>query len=248
MWRPREAWQCVVRPRQAENCNQNCNPTQVPHDRAPPRDGQVRRVAIIVSFRYVFGMPGRNYLSLLDVANGQYGYVTAEDARELGIDPGQLRLMNHRQVLDRLSVGLYRFPSVPTTPLDQYMEATLWPRVPTVLSHETALDLHDVCDVNPARVHLTVPPDYRLRRDLPAMYQLHPRHLDALDITGHEGIPIVTVRRAILDGIEAGLGGHLIDQAVTTAQRRGLLSRDELSGIADIRENRSTRPRSGVSR
>ena len=181
-------------------------------------------------------MPGRNYLNLLEVANSQYGYVTAEDARRLGIDPGQLRLMHHRKVLDRLAVGLYRFPIVPTTSLDQYMEATLWPRLPTVLSHETALDLHDVCDVNPSRVHLTVPPDYRLRRDLPAMYQLHPRQLEARDITSHEGIPIVTVHRAILDGIETGLGSHLIDQAVTTAESRGMLSRGELTGIAEIRK------------
>ena len=193
-------------------------------------------------------MPGRNYMALLDVANGRYGYVTADDARGLGIDPAQLRLMHHRRLLDRLAVGLYRFPIVPTTPLDQYMEATLWPRTPTVLSHETALDLHDVCDVNPARVHLTVPPDYRLRRDLPAMYQLHPRQLDAFDITSHEGIPVVTVRRAIVDGIEAGLGSQLIDQAVATAERRGLLSRDELSDIAEIRENRSTWARDGAAR
>ena len=38
----------------------------------------------------------------------------------------------------------------------------------------------------------------------------------------------MTVRRAILDGIEAGLGGHLIDQALETTRRRGLLSRSEL--------------------
>ena len=193
-------------------------------------------------------MPGLIYLTLLDAATGQYGYITADDARVLGIDPAQLRLMHHRKLLDRLAVGLYRFPIVPTTPLDQYMEATLWPRKPAVLSHETALDLHDVCDVNPAKVHLTVLGGYRLRRDLPAMYQLHPRQLDASDVTRHEGIPIVTVRRAILDGIEAGLGGQLVDQATTTAQRRGLLSRDELAAIKEFRESRSAEARRGGSR
>lgn len=193
-------------------------------------------------------MPGHIYLTLLDVANGQYGYVTAYDARALGIDPAQLRLMHHRKLLDRLAVGLYRFPIVPTTPLDQYMEATLWPRTPTVLSHETALDLHDVCDVNPAKVHLTVPAGYRLRRDLPAMYQLHPRQLDVSDVTRHEGIPIVTVGRAILDGVETGLGGQLIDQAVATAQRRGLLSRGDLGAIEEFRERRAAVARGGGSR
>lgn len=180
-------------------------------------------------------------MTLLDVANGQYGYVTADDARAVGTDPAQLRLMHHRGLLDRLSRGLYRFPIVPANALDQYMEATLWPRLPTVLSHETALDLHDVCDVNPARIHLTVPPGYRLRRDLPAMYQLHVRALDASDFTHHEGIPIVTVRRAILDGIDLALGGQLIDQAVATAERRGLLGRDELGEINARRQSRLKR-------
>jgi predicted transcriptional regulator of viral defense system len=191
-------------------------------------------------------MPGRIYMTLLDVANGQYGYVTADDARAVDVDPAQLRLMNHRGLLDRLSLGLYRFPIVPTNALDQYMEATLWPRTPTVISHGTALDLHDVCDVNPVRIHLTVPPGYRLRRDLPTMYELHLRALDASDVTRHEGIPIVTVRRAILDGIERGLGGQLIDQAVATAERRGLLGRSELDEIAALRESRLERSQQGA--
>lgn len=184
-------------------------------------------------------MPGRSYLALLDVANGQYGYVTADDARAVEVDPTQLRLMHHRGTLERLSQGLYRFPTVPTTALDQYMEATLWPRTPAVLSHETALDLLELCDVNPTRIHLTVPADYRLRRALPPAYQLHPRALDPADITYHEGIPIVTVRRAILDGVEGELGGQLIDQAVATGTTRGQLSPKDLEEITSARHTRA---------
>jgi len=180
-------------------------------------------------------MPGRVYTDLLEAANGQYGYVTADDARAGGVDPGQLRIMAHRGILDRMARGIYRFPIVPVTALDQYMEAVLWPRTTAVLSHETALDLHELCDVNPARIHVTVPASYRLRRDVPRMYQLHERDLDEGDITQHEGIPIVTVYRAILDGIEANIGSHLIDQAFRTARRRGLLTPDELRAITRAR-------------
>jgi predicted transcriptional regulator of viral defense system len=174
-------------------------------------------------------------MELLDVATGQYGYVTAEDARGCDVDPVQLRLMSHRGLLERLAHGVYRFPVVPTTALDQYMEAVLWPRIPTVLSHGTALDLHALCDVNPARIHLTVPAGYRLRRTVPAAYELHRRDLDPADITRHEGIPIVTVYRAILDEIEANLGGHLIDQAIKTARRRGLVTPTELDALSRAR-------------
>lgn len=193
-------------------------------------------------------MPGRHYLELLEFANGQYGYVTPEDARSRGVDPAQLRLMHHRGVLEWVAHGLYRFPVVPSSPLDQYMEAVLWSRTPAQLSHETALDLHDLCDVNPAQIHLTVPAAYRLRRHIPAAYRLHRRDLSAGDITRHEGVPIVTVRRAILDGIEAGLGGHLIDQALETTRRRGLLSRSELDVLDGARHHADRGPYSGRPR
>jgi len=182
-------------------------------------------------------MPGRVYLELLEVAVGRYGYVTPADARALGIDPVQLRLMHHRGALRRVARGVYRFPVVPVTALDQYMEATLWPAVPTVLSHETALDLHDLCDVNPARIHISVPAGYRVRRDVPKMYVVHRRSLPQEDVTLFEGVPVVTVRRAILDGIGADLGANLIDQAIDTARRRGLLGRDEIRALGRSRRS-----------
>jgi len=180
-------------------------------------------------------MPGRVYLELLEAANNQYGYVTVDDARAAGVDPTLLRVMAHRGLLERTARGVYRFPIVPVTALDQYMEAVLWPRTKAVLSHETALDLHALCDVNPARIHVTVPAGYRLRRDVPKGYELHERDLPDGDMTMHEGIPIVTVHRAILDGIETQLGGHLIEQAIKTARTRGLVTIDQLRGLARAR-------------
>ncbi len=61
--------------------------------------------------------------------------------------------------------GLFRFADVPAGPLDQYAEATLWPlEIQGVLSHATALDLHALCDVNPSRIDITVPRDFRTTR------------------------------------------------------------------------------------
>lgn len=191
-------------------------------------------------------MPGRVYTELLEAANGQYGYVTADDARAGGVDPAFLRVMAHRGLLERTARGVYRFPIVPATALDQYMEAVLWPRTKAVLSHETALDLHDLCDVNPARIHITVPAGYRLRRIVPPMYQLHERDLDDSDVAMHEGIPIITVYRAIVDGIEANIGGHLLDQAVRTARARGLLAPQHLREIARTRRRLRTAGRTAA--
>jgi len=74
-------------------------------------------------------MPGRIYSRLLEFATEQYGYVSTDDARRLGISPRRLKLLAERGSLARVARGLYRFPAevVPLTSLDQYMEATMWP-------------------------------------------------------------------------------------------------------------------------
>ena len=175
-------------------------------------------------------------MALLDRAQEQYGYVTPADARELGVDPTQLRLMAARHTLERRGRALYRMPIVPPTTRDAYMEATLWAQHRGVLSHETALDLHELCDVNPAAIHLTVPCSFRTRRAVPEIYRLHRFDLDPAEIRRHEGIPIVTPERAILGGIEQALGWQLIDQAIATARDRGLITRRVAAQLAARRQ------------
>jgi len=182
-------------------------------------------------------MPGRTYSSLLEVATDQYGYVTSEDARRLGVDPQRLVVLADRRVIERTDRGIYRFPTVPNTPLDQLMQATLWPRGQGVLSHATALDIHELCDVNPAKIDITIPRAMRIRREIPALYALHRRDLQSDEKTLHEGIPVVSVFRAILDGIEAHLRSGLIEQAIDTARRHGLLRKDQLAAIRALQRS-----------
>ena len=181
-------------------------------------------------------MPGKVYNALVDVALDQYGFLTPGDARDAGVDPHRLVEMSRRGTLERVDHGLYRLPVVAHTALDHLMQATLWPRGQGVLCHDTALDVHDLCDVNPAKIHITVPASYRLNRELPAAYVLHRRDLAADEVTRHEGIPIVTPARAILDGIDAGLRAGLVEQAIDTARQRGLLATDDVDRIERARD------------
>jgi predicted transcriptional regulator of viral defense system len=112
------------------------------------------------------------------------------------------------------------------------MGATLWPRRLGVISHDSGLDLWELCDVNPSQIHVTVPASARIRRHVPSNYAVHTRDLVATDIGNVEGIPVVTPLRAILDGIERHLDDRLIDQAIEQAKRRGLLHIDEVATIA----------------
>jgi predicted transcriptional regulator of viral defense system len=177
-------------------------------------------------------MPGRIYGLLLEQAQQQFGYITPADARALGTDPAQLRIMAARGTAERVSHALYRLPAVPVTSLDAYMEAVLWTRRLGALSHETALDLLDLCDVNPAVIHITVPRRFRTRTPQPRTYELHRAELDAKQVTSLEGLPVVEAETAIDGGIDQGLGWQLIDQAILTAQSRGLLTKPVAERLA----------------
>ena len=183
-------------------------------------------------------MPGKAYSALVDVAVDQHGFVTTDDARTVGVSPAALRAIAHRGDAERISQGLYRLRIVPVGDHDQLMEATLWPRGQGVISHDTALGLWELCDVNPAKVHVTVPAAARIRRQAPPAYAVHVRDRDPEDITRVDGIPVVTARRAILDGIDRHLDGRLIDQAVRTARRTGLLRRAAVAEITAARPAR----------
>lgn len=184
-------------------------------------------------------MPGRIHDILFERALDQHGLVTSEDARDLGIDQRRLVEMERRGTLERVARGLYRFNAIPHTANDQLMEAVLWPRrARGVLTHDTALDLHDLCDINPDKIHITVPRRYRIIRELPPAYKVHHRDLPAEDRTLIEGLPTVKPRRAILDAIETGIDPKLVEQALDTVRRRGLVRGKSLNDL----EARAARP------
>ena len=53
----------------------------------------------------------------------QYGYVTTQDAVDLGVPAVELRKLHQRGCLEHVGQGLYRFEDIPTTPRDEFMEA-----------------------------------------------------------------------------------------------------------------------------
>jgi predicted transcriptional regulator of viral defense system len=171
-------------------------------------------------------MPGQIYNHIAELAADNYGYVTTDQAVEAGIDPNRLIDLARRGQIERHGTALYRVPLIPPTPLDPYREATLWPRgAEAVISHETALDLYGLGDVNPAKIHITVPRTHRPRRHVPVQYRLHRENLRDDEVALYEGVPIVTAAKAIRQTHR--LGPALLRQAIEESGRRGLISSAE---------------------
>lgn len=175
------------------------------------------------------------YDTIHELALDQHGVFTAAQAKHLGVDPGTLWAMANRGRIERLSYGVYHDLGAPTTPWTQYMSAVLWPQgVTGVLSHETALALMELSDVNPARIHLTLPLGYRVRRrNPPPVFVLHRAGLTEGDIGSIEGVPVTTAARAIRDCARTHLGPALLRQALVDGLRTGWLRQDEAEALKD---------------
>lgn len=170
-------------------------------------------------------MPGDIYPVLYEIAVDQHGYFTTAQARVAHVRPMTIVMMEKRGKIERVSRGVYRLVHFPLSPNALYMEATLWPVEPTgVLSHQSALVLHDLSDASPAKVHVTVPRRFRLRRKTPAYLVLHRADLPDDEVEFVDGIPVTTPERTIRDCHAAAIGPALVRQAIEDGRRSGRLS------------------------
>ena len=160
---------------------------------------------------------------IVERADERHGYITTLDARDLGIDPTQLRLLAARNRLERVARGVYRVPVLSRSEHDDLAEAVAWALGRGVVSHESALVLHGISEVNPSRVHLTVPRNNYPRGAGDALYKLHRRNLPKTDATEVDGIPVTTVARTIRDCLLAGTDPYQVQLAIDRAESEGLL-------------------------
>jgi predicted transcriptional regulator of viral defense system len=179
-------------------------------------------------------VPGSEYKKVQDLAADQYGYVTTSQARGGDVSADALRKMAERGTLERVSWGVYRVPTFPPSPYAEYMEASLWPAgVRGVVSHQSALALRELSDVSPSAIHITVPEDFRIRREVPAHLAVHHANLTDDEVALLEGIPCTSVARTIEDCHRAHVGPALLRQALDDAEREGFLSPAEAAALRE---------------
>lgn len=165
---------------------------------------------------------------LYELAEDQNGYFTATQARVAGLHPVRLVQLAQQGDIERVTRGVYRLTRYPVSPLGHYMAAVLWPQVRRpevvgVISHQSALSIHGLSDVSPARVHLTLPTAVRLRREIPKALIIHYADLAPGDVERVEGVPVTSPARSIRDAHASHLGADLVGQAIADGRRTGAL-------------------------
>jgi hypothetical protein len=76
-------------------------------------------------------------------------------------------------------------------------------------------------------VHLTVPKHARLRRQKPKWIVIHRGDLPPTDVTTHEGLPVTTVAKSVMDVMERTGRLGLARQALRDARKEGYISASE---------------------
>jgi len=170
---------------------------------------------------------------LFKMAESQHGVFTTKQA----LDAGYERKAHTHHVSAgnwiREHRGVYRLAHYHVDEESEFVIWSLWSRnrgeIPQgVYSHETALSIYDLSDVNPSKLHMTVPRSFRRNSEIPAHLVLHKGELVDVEIENREGFSLTTPLRTVHDLCRAeSVSRDLVEQAITEALDRGLITRKE---------------------
>lgn len=176
--------------------------------------------------------------SLRTTAQEQGGYFTAKQAKVSGYDYPHLEYHLSTGAFERVEHGLYRLADMPTAENEDLIRLSLWSRnradePQAVVSHESALVLHDLTELLPNEIHLTVPQGFR--KEAPPGCVLHKAVLAAGDIEERIGFRATTPLRTLLDVAAGTISQEQLERAVAEALERGVVRRSKL--VAAIRRS-----------
>jgi len=179
--------------------------------------------------------------------------VTRQQLLALGVKREAINYRVKIGRLHRVHRGVYAVGTPPVTPLERAMAAVLACGDGAVLSHGSALTLWGVWKRWDLPFHVTIPGDRRPK----GIRVRRVTQLDRRDVTRHQGIPVTTLARALLDmapsmppksltrAMNTGwLNGHvrpsaLAEVAARHPAHRGRAQVEAVLGVAGERPTRS---------
>jgi predicted transcriptional regulator of viral defense system len=172
---------------------------------------------------------------LYEIASTQGGYFTSAQALDIGYSYFQQHYHTQRGTWLKIERGIYRIRDYPPGEREDLIRLTLWSHnqngeSQAVVSHESALSIHQMSDIMPNRIHLTVP-KHGFRKEPPAGVVLHRDNLASDEVEQRHGYQVTTPIRTLLDVAVSPLSQEHINQAVKDALDRGLIRYRVLTGI-----------------
>ena len=176
---------------------------------------------------------------LYDIASLQQGYFTAYQAKKAGYSDSRFAYHVKKGNWIREGRGIYRLANYPLGERPDLVYWSLWSsnrkgEVQAVFSHQTALAIHELSDVMPAKYHLTVPKGFRRYHPLPENLVLYFAKLEAEEVWEFEGYKVTSPERTIYDVfLDEKFSEELAIQAISDALDKGMITWEQLCKIKD---------------
>lgn len=175
--------------------------------------------------------PRETERALIRIAREQEGYFTAAQALSVGYTYRQHHHHKNRGNWEQIDHGVYRLRTYPESEYEDLIRWSLWSRnqrgeIQATVSHETALAIHELGDVMPSRIHLTVPPGFR--KKIPGGCILHKAVLQPDEIERRPGFNVTTPLRTLLDVANGPISQDLLEGAIRDALEQGILQSKQL--------------------
>ncbi len=173
--------------------------------------------------------------ALTKLAASQGGFFTSKQAATIGYTAPKRNYHVHAGNWVRERRGIFRLTTQPLPPRPDLILWWLWSRnrqddPQGVYSYQTALSLHELTDVMPSRLHMTVPTGFRRSAAIPKAVVLHKTHLSSSDVEHIDGVPVTKPLRTLLDvAAGASLPGEDLRTAFAGAVRTGKITRAEIA-------------------
>jgi predicted transcriptional regulator of viral defense system len=105
------------------------------------------------------------------------------------------------------------------------VRVSLWSRGQAIVSHESAAAVHAFGEIDPLRIHVTVPPGFRGRH--PGVI-LHHAAIESAEIEEHTGFRLTTPLRTLVDLANSATDLDQLGRALRVAVERHLVTLSEL--------------------
>ncbi len=177
----------------------------------------------------------KQHTALYEIACEQSGVFTAKQAVEAGFDARNHPYHVKAGYWEKAHRGIYRLVQFPIEPSMQYAVWSLWScnregKLQGVYSHETALNIYDLSDLDPPKLHMTVPPSFRRGAAIPEVLVLHRGTLRSEEWREGAGYRVTTPVRTLSDVLSSDtVSEEFIYQMVREGLSRGMYPKHELA-------------------
>jgi predicted transcriptional regulator of viral defense system len=173
---------------------------------------------------------------LFALASTQGGYFRAAQAKDVGYTyPAQAHHASTGNWV-RVDRGLFRLGEWVPGLHDHLARWSLWSKDRAVVSHETALGVHDIGEFESAKIHLTVPLGFTMRDDAVVIHLAELPPSDTIEMAGYR---VTSVIRSLIDVAANATDEEQLARAIQDAQRKSLVTPRSLRARSEVADHRA---------